>query len=1217
MNRRQLQPYPGLRPFERYESKVFFGRQKQVDELLKRLKKEKFLAVLGASGSGKSSLVKAGLLPGLEKGYMGELGAKWRIVELRPGDQPFERLAEGLNKIPSVSPFTKGSTPRSDTETSEEWSPPLKKGEQGGFPADQTTFLTAQLRRGARSLHTILEQSPLDDGEKLLILVDQFEEIFRYRQQAGNQAAAFVALLLEACTHPDIFVVITMRSDFLGDAAAFHGLPEAINDGLYLTPRLTREQLREAIALPAKLFGGEVEDALVNRFLNEAGNDPDQLPLLQHALMRLWTADEDKQLTLAEYQDLGGLRGALDGHLERVFTALKPEQQAIAEVMFRLLTTQGEDGQAIRRPAQVQEVLAVAHCGPDELEPVVEAFRGAGRHFLMTSTPELSEQTVLDISHESLIRQWQQLHQWATSEHQKSGLYLRLIDAEKRYQHQEGELLRGVDLAVAERWQQAQKPDAVWAKRYADETKYPAVLEFLKQSARQQTEDEQHIAALYQRQTEILFDAYLRNAALECKAGDYLAARKALVDTYELDEKNSPNRTHARDLLAGFVEIMGGQAERTLTDEGGKPLPQLTGNVAVSPDGQWLAASGERGTIALFERASGRLVQKLVGHNAIGRSSETSVYDIVFHPEQPWLFSAGADGQIIWWQLPQDGNEAVVLEQWAVDAAPWALALTPDGQTLASGHTDGGIRLWAVEGLKHPHPNPSNGEGLKPGSTEKPPRPQGEGVGGEGEGRQPLKTLTGHQHLIATRGLTFDPQGRWLASASYDDTVRIWDLQNGETLHVLQAHNSDVHGVAFSPNGKWLASSSADQSIILWNVESGRGIRRLKGHQNMIFGLKFINDQLLTSASSDNTVRLWDVETGVTRRVLQGHTAGVGGLALYENNGQSWLYSNSNDGTVKQWRADLPGQWLVDLPGEPASAAISPTGKLLALGYANGSLELYDLATLELLDQTENVHSSDINRLDFTNDGQFLASAGGTSAKLWEVSSQKLIAKNSFDEHAQMVYAVTFSPDNTQLATASYDGKIGLFDLESGEGELFEAHEVRNASSFDGVASVSFAQNGQLLSAGISDFLIKLWQPKNNSLELITEYPKLADIPLWASLSPNGSHLASVGREATVTVYPTQGQQHPLRLNGHEQTVYKAIFSPDSRQLATVSWDMTVRLWDLDTENELFRLRLPDNFRTSGSLWDFDFRCTPTGCWIAVPLTSGKLALYNLGKIDY
>lgn len=262
--------------------------------MLLRLKTHHFLAVLGASGSGKSSLVKAGLLPGLAKGYMGEIGSRWSIAEMRPGDQPFVRLAEGLLQ---------------------------DKTFQQAWNGDQTAFLAAELRRGSRSLHKVLEHAPLSDGAKLLILVDQFEELFRFREQQENQAAAqaaaFVALLLEACTHPDIYIVITMRSDFLGTAAEFHGLPEAINDGLYLTPRLTRSQLHDAICLPAQLFGGSVDDTLANALQNEAGNDPDQLPLLQHALMRLWDNDDDKHLTLEEYRDLNGLKGALNDHAEQ------------------------------------------------------------------------------------------------------------------------------------------------------------------------------------------------------------------------------------------------------------------------------------------------------------------------------------------------------------------------------------------------------------------------------------------------------------------------------------------------------------------------------------------------------------------------------------------------------------------------------------------------------------------------------------------------------------------------------------------------------------------------------------------------------------------------------------------------------------------------------------------------------------------------------------
>ena len=396
LSRPKLQPYPGLRAFERYESRIFFGRQQQVDDLLTRLKQHHFLAVLGASGSGKSSLVKAGLLPGLEKGYMGEVGSRWAIAEMRPGDQPFVRLAEGL---------------LADKVFAE------VQGMEGNSAA-----LAAELRRGSRSLHEILNHAPLHAGTRLLVLVDQFEEMFRFREQEENQAAAFVALLLEPCTHPDVYVVITMRSDFLGAAAEFHCLPEAINAGLYLTPRLSREQLRDAISLPAQLFGGSVEDALANHLLNEAGNDPDQLPLLQHALMRLWENDADKILTLVEYRGLRGLRGALNDHAEQAWQELDTDGQAVAEAMFRALTERSKDGQDIRRPLKVQALLDMTGADLPTLTRIVDTFRQPGRNFLMPPPQvALTADTVLDISHESLIRQWQRLQGWVVAEGDKAG----------------------------------------------------------------------------------------------------------------------------------------------------------------------------------------------------------------------------------------------------------------------------------------------------------------------------------------------------------------------------------------------------------------------------------------------------------------------------------------------------------------------------------------------------------------------------------------------------------------------------------------------------------------------------------------------------------------------------------------------------------------------------------------------------------------------------
>ena len=253
-------PYPGLRPFRDDESDIFFGRERQTDQLLARLAHNRFLAVIGPSGCGKSSLVKAGMLPALRAGFMAEVGSRWRICELRPGDRPLGQLARAL-----ASPDILGADRDSE---------------------ESAAFLEATLRRGPLGLIEIVKGAEALRDATLLVLVDQFEEIFRYRERiAADEADAFVALLLASAGQHEvpIYVVITMRSDYLGECAVFQGLPEAVSDSQYLTPRLTREELELAIAGPARVFGGQVDPKLLNRLINDFGTDPDQLPLLQHA----------------------------------------------------------------------------------------------------------------------------------------------------------------------------------------------------------------------------------------------------------------------------------------------------------------------------------------------------------------------------------------------------------------------------------------------------------------------------------------------------------------------------------------------------------------------------------------------------------------------------------------------------------------------------------------------------------------------------------------------------------------------------------------------------------------------------------------------------------------------------------------------------------------------------------------------------------------------
>jgi len=480
-------PYPGLRPFETEESDIFFGREKQTDELLIRLQKHHFLAVVGPSGCGKSSLVRAGMIAALKTGFMCDAGSRWRIASMRPGEHPLGQLATALlAAAPSASEYAPDKAP---------------------------VLVEAALRRGPISLIEVAKELNLCHDTNLLVLVDQFEELFRFRQKGDpSEADAFVALLLNTAARRDlpIYIVITMRSDFIGDCALFRDLPEAINEGQYLTPRLTREQCAAAVRSPARVFGGDVDDSLVNQLLNDFGPDPDQLPILQHALMRMWhlrlpASGETNQtsgivLTLKDYEskEVGGLQHALSLHADEVLAELTPEQQRIAQILFRRLTERGAGRRDTRAPARLQEIADIAVVSPAEIIPVVEAFRGGDRSFLTPRDGPLEPPTLLDIGHESLIRQWHTLSQWVDEEGESAAKYARLKETARLWKKGGAALWGTPDLEVALAWRRDAHPTEEWALRYGTAEEFKLAMEFLNASRerQQRLEEETHQAYL-------------------------------------------------------------------------------------------------------------------------------------------------------------------------------------------------------------------------------------------------------------------------------------------------------------------------------------------------------------------------------------------------------------------------------------------------------------------------------------------------------------------------------------------------------------------------------------------------------------------------------------------------------------------------------------------------------------------------------------------------
>ena len=592
--REVTRPYPGLRPFESWEGEIFFGRESHTDRLLEILQDQRFLAVIGPSGSGKSSLVRAGLLPALPLGSLGT-GSDWRVALLRPGNRPMQRLAHALlgrsalgvelvgeERVPQngrhitadvalieaelrrgplgLIEVVKDARKRRDAAPKLENPRPSGEGRVRGSTEDPT----ARDIEGERPVLNPPHPRPLPQGEgesdpfNLLVLVDQFEEIFTYADAGGRQAdesEAFVNLLLasKAAKDAHIYIVLTMRTDFLGNCVRFLELPDAINRAQYLTPRLTREQIEKAITGPAHLFDGDVEPTLVAELINAVSNDPDQLPILQHALARMWESaqahdrhtgmdcryPENRDVDSAalhgswvpaipagttgqnhigwdDFKTVGGIHEALSKHADEVLASLSlkkviedplgPEQRT-AEILFRAITEQRDavaGGQAVRRPQSLQQIGDWSGRKAEEFFPVVRAFAKEGVNFL-TYVGELNAETVVDISHEALIRQWGRLREWVADEARLAGEYRRWRERAEAKAAGTGALLTGADLVRAVEWRDGAawntqsfcKPGPAWASRYRNtadqrsDSEFKGVLKFIDESQQVVLKEEQ------------------------------------------------------------------------------------------------------------------------------------------------------------------------------------------------------------------------------------------------------------------------------------------------------------------------------------------------------------------------------------------------------------------------------------------------------------------------------------------------------------------------------------------------------------------------------------------------------------------------------------------------------------------------------------------------------------------------------------------------------
>jgi WD40 repeat protein/DNA-directed RNA polymerase specialized sigma24 family protein len=949
-------PYPGLRPFEELEEYLFFGREKQINQMVDTLAAQRLLAVVGSSGSGKSSLVNCGLQPALHRGLMASAGSHWRMVRFRPGLRPIASLAAALAAVfPSAAAMA---------------SPDLSLAD----------VIDTNLRLSRLGLVDIYGQMPFATGQNLLVVVDQFEELFRYRAlrdggkatrepEALREALALVNLLLTASGQRQrpIFVVITMRSDFLGDCAQYPALPEAIAAGLYLVPRLSRDERRQAIANPALLSGTQIEPVLLTQLVNDAGDDPDQLSILQHALNRTWSHWQQRggqgPITLADYQAIGTMATALDSHAEQTLADFvgtasggsgsggsgsgRPDSEGsncggtekirLCGRIFRALTDKASDPRGIRRPTTLTELRAICGGGAaavDQLiDQLIDHFRRHDRAFLMPPASEaLQADSVIDISHESLMRLWRRLDGWATEEAASANLFLRLADAARRHGQGQASLWRDPELQLGLNWRNQEQPNPAWARRYDPD--FPGALAFLDQSQEAREQERRR-----RRHRRLLSMAGLAGLSLVAslvasfcwsqwqqtrvsRARAFAATASALL----------PARPHESLLygLAAMDRLIQDPAEALLVGDTLAKAVSLNWEIAelesqqpaitallLRRNGDWITAASD-GSLQRWRDA-----RPLGAAIATGQGQIQSLLEL----SDGVLVSGGENGSLRLWRDSQPLGPALPRG----DAAVLSLVQLSDGE-LVSGDAKGNLRRWRnFRPIGAPIPT---GQGRL---TALLALPGGQllsgGSGGESEtasrelrlwrqGRPVGAAIrTGHDGVVQLIA-----RGDQVISLGSEGKIQVWrpGQQATKTWQAMATKPMATPVRRLAPLGaNDLITSHDDGSLRRWHGDrlAGLGYAASAGIRQLL-GLE--NGRIL-AADAGQSLRLLQPSAPIDQPVASGQL-GIWSL-LVQANGQ--VISGGEDGSLRRWRQ-----------GKPVGAPLATgQGSLWALGaLANGDL---------------------------------------------------------------------------------------------------------------------------------------------------------------------------------------------------------------------------------------------------------------------------------------
>ncbi|MEQ8473160.1 MAG: hypothetical protein RIC35_18335 [Marinoscillum sp.] len=1015
-----INPFPGLRPFGIEEGHLFFGREGQSDEVLVKLAENKFSAILGASGSGKSSFMYCGLVPSLVGGFMTEAGSNWRVVVARPGGGPIDNLAEAL--LIKDKEFANLS----------EEDKLIKK-----------TIIGTVLRSSSLGLVEVIRQLKTDHDQNILIVIDQFEELFRFRKLEAatsdmDESSAFVNLLLEAVHQFDepIYVALTMRSDFIGECAKFPDLTQMINDSHYLIPQMTRDQKRMAVEGPVAVGGGKIAPRLTQQLLNDVGDNPDQLPILQHALMRTWanwvdTRKKGEMMDLRHYNAIGTLREALSQHANEAYDSLSKREKEICEVMFKSLTERGNENQGIRRPTKLGTIATIAGVSEDEVTRVVEKFREPGRSLLMPPYGvRLESDTVVDISHESLMRIWDRLKRWLDEESKAAEMYLKLSEAAERFQEGKASLWKMPDLQLALNWREENKPTLVWGQRY--NPAFERTMVFLETSEKAYVTEQRNKELLQKRQVKRMRMSaiFLGGATLVClffvvygqikanEAEKNLEAAKISEQQAKIQADNARKAEADADKAAAESRIQANRADKAadeakLASEEAKVQANLAQKEAAA------ARSAEREANIQTENA--REQERLATEakdDAV--KAQKAADEARVRAEKLRMQSVAQSMAIKARNIPDHELKAVVAKQAFDYYQEFGDPNRPYNADIYAGIYSG------LEGVLGTTSIDDTGEPVY--------NDNGDSVLNQYHGHLPVKDQYGIEKIVAVRSVVFSKDGNRMYSAGSDGRLLMWDMTNDRRTYVEIYRKNQVNRVVnLSDNERYLALGTDDNHIIVVDLQNTNANPVLiEGHVGgTIFDLVFLADNIhFISTGADSRILFHSLKSKETVEIAK--TKGrAKALALSPDNKTLAAGTGEGEVLIIDLKSDeYTSRNIYRKNGAQVNALhFNHAGDKLAFGDENGDVYIWDLEGKKKFGPTLSGFSSAISDLEFgPNDKLIIATSKDHTARMWDLNNIYDLP-TVFDDHKNWVWTLNFHPSGERFATGSANGIIRLFDV--------------------------------------------------------------------------------------------------------------------------------------------------------------------------------------------